>query len=67
LIWDGLPSHRSRRMTAWIATQRHWLRVERLPGYAHDIDPIEQVWGRLKSKDLANLRPAFLRPAGLRL
>jgi hypothetical protein len=22
LIWDGLPSHRSRRMTEWLATQR---------------------------------------------
>jgi hypothetical protein len=22
LIWDGLPSHRSRRMTDWIASQR---------------------------------------------
>ena len=23
LIWDGLPSHRSRRMSDWIASQRH--------------------------------------------
>jgi hypothetical protein len=23
LIWDGLPSHRSRRMCDWIASQRH--------------------------------------------
>jgi putative transposase len=57
VIWDGLPSHRSRRMTDWVATQRHWLRVERLPGYAHDINPVEQVWGALKSKELANLCP----------
>ena len=28
LIWDGLPSHRSRRMLDWVATQRDWLRVE---------------------------------------
>lgn len=55
LIWDGLPSHRSRRMSEWIASQRRWLRVERLPGYAPDLNPIEQVWGRLKSKELANL------------
>jgi len=34
LIWDGPPSHKSKRMKAWIATQRHWLVVERLPGYA---------------------------------
>jgi transposase len=55
LIWDGLPSHRSRRMNDWIASQRHWLAVERLPGYAPDLNPIENVWGNLKSQELANL------------
>jgi hypothetical protein len=55
LIWDGLPSHRSRRMSDWVATQRHWLSVERLPGYAPDLNPIENVWGNLKSTELANL------------
>jgi transposase len=55
LIWDGLPSHRSRRMSDWISSQRHWLSVEPLPGYAHDINPIEHVWGNLKSSELANL------------
>jgi hypothetical protein len=42
-------------MLDWIASQRHWLSVEPLPGYAPDINPIEQVWGSLKSKELANL------------
>jgi hypothetical protein len=55
LIWDGLPSHRSRRMSDWIVSQRHWLSVERLPGYAPDLNPIENVWGNLKSQELANL------------
>ena len=55
LLWDGLPSHRSRRMSDWIASQRHWLSVEPLPGYAPDVNPIEQAWGSLKSKELANL------------
>jgi transposase len=55
LIWDGLPSHRSRRMSDWIASQRHWLSAERLPGYAPDLNPIENVWGNLKSQELANL------------
>ena len=55
LIWDGLPAHRSRRMTAWVHSQRHWLSVERLPGYAPDLNPIENVWGNLKSQELANL------------
>jgi transposase len=55
LIWDGLPAHRSRRMTEWIVSQRHWLSVEQLPGYAPDLNPLEQAWGNLKSQELANL------------
>jgi hypothetical protein len=34
LLWDGLPAHRSNKMKAFIATQRDWLVVERLPAYA---------------------------------
>jgi transposase len=55
LIWDGLPAHRSRRMSAWIASQCDWLSVEQLPGYAPDLNPLEQAWGNLKSRELANL------------
>ena len=39
LIWDGLSAHRSKDMKAWLDSQRHWLRVEALPGYAHDLKP----------------------------
>ena len=55
LLWDGLPSHRSRRMHDWLDEQRHWLSVAPLPGYAHELNPVEQVWGTVKSKELANL------------
>ncbi len=48
--------HRSRRMLDWLAHQRAWLSAERLPGYAPDLNPIEQVWGNVKSQELANLR-----------
>jgi transposase len=65
LIWDGLPSHRSRTMTAWLATQRWWLRVERLPAYGHDLNPIEQVWGNLKNSELANLCPDTIDDAAV--
>jgi len=57
LVWDNLPSHKSKQMNAWTAGQRDWLRVERLPGYAHDINPIEMVWGNVKTVELANLCP----------
>jgi putative transposase len=55
LIWDGLPSHRSRRMQAWIRAQRRWLVVERLPGYAPDLNPVEALWGNVTGTALANL------------
>ena len=55
LLWDGLPSHRSRRMLEWVASQHDWLRIEQLPGYAPDLNPTEQVWGSIKSQELANL------------
>jgi transposase len=42
-------------MSEWIASQRQWLSVERLPGYAPDLNPLEQAWGNLKSTELANL------------
>lgn len=55
LIWDGLPSHKSRAMTAYLQAQRAWLTVERLPGYAPDLNPTELVWGNVKGRELANL------------
>ncbi len=57
LIWDGLPSHRSKTMREWINKQRNWLVVERLPAYGHDLNPVELIWGNLKSRELANLCP----------
>ena len=38
-------------MKAFVASQRHWLIVEQLPGYAYDLNPVEQIWGNLKSKE----------------
>jgi transposase len=66
LIWDGLGAHRSRAMQAYLTHQRRWLHVERLPGYAPELNPIEQVWGNVKARELANLcapdLPALRRP-----
>ena len=63
LIWDGLSAHRSKDMKAWLASQAHWLTVEQLPGYAHDLNPMELVWGNLKNTELANLCPDILDDA----
>ena len=50
VLWDGLPAHRSNKMRAFIASQRGWLVVERLPGYAPELNPTEALWGNLKGK-----------------
>jgi transposase len=55
LLWDGLPAHRSTAMRAWVASQRHWLVIERLPAYAPDLNPVEGLWSCLKAVELANL------------
>jgi transposase len=55
LLWDGLPSHRSRKMAAYLASQRRWLVVERLPAYAPELNPVEKLWANLKGRELANL------------
>ena len=55
LLWDGLPAHRSLAMSAWLRRQRSWLVVERLPGYAPELNPVEALWSSLKGVELANL------------
>jgi len=37
--------------------------VERLPGYAHDLNPVELIWGNLKSSEPANLCPDTIEEA----
>ena len=63
LIWDGLSAHRSKDRKAWLATQRHWLVVERLPAYAPELNPVEQIWGNVKATELANLCPEVIDEA----
>lgn len=54
LIWDGLPAHKSRKMKQHLENQRSWLQVEMLPGYSPDLNPVEDLWGNIKSQELAN-------------
>jgi transposase len=54
LLWDGLGAHTSRRMREYVAGQRAWLTIERLPAYAPELNPVEPVWGNVKTRELAN-------------
>jgi transposase len=50
-----LGAHRSRRLRAFLASQREWLVTERLRAYAPDLNPVEALWSNLKGKELVNL------------
>ena len=57
VIWDGLPAHRARKVTAYLKTQASWLRLARFPSYAPETNPIEYLWSAMKKKYLGNLVP----------
>jgi transposase len=57
LFWDGLPAHRAKVVQDYIKSQQSWLRVERLPAYAPELNPVEYLWSASKRKDLANICP----------
>ena len=56
LVWDRLPAHRS-AVRQLLANGCDWLRVEWLPPYAPDLDPVEAVWDQSKYGTLANVIP----------
>lgn len=60
VIWDGLPAHRSRLVADYLVSTRGRILVERLPGYAPELNPIEYLWGYAKGNDLANFAPKDL-------
>lgn len=54
MVWDNLPSHKSKEMSAFLESQRDWLEVRRLPGYAPELNPVEGLWSNIKGQELAN-------------
>ena len=60
LIWDGLSAHGSRAVRAFLAGLGEAVRVEWLPTYAPELNPVEFLWGHLKNHDLANVTPDCL-------
>ena len=56
VVWDGGPNHRGEAMRTFLARNPR-LRVERLPAYSPDLNPVEAVWSWLKYGELANFAP----------
>ena len=54
VVWDNLQAHRAIVVRDFLATHPHVRRVF-LPPYAPELNPIEYLWGHLKTNPLANL------------
>ena len=56
VIWDSAPIHRSQAIKDYLAQgAQTWLRLERLPGYAPELNPDEGVWNAIKYGSLKNV------------
>lgn len=55
IIWDGAPIHRSRLVREYVESTDGRMTVERLPAYAPELNPVEYMWGHLKTHEIANL------------
>ena len=56
IIWDGASIHRAQAIKDFLsagAAQR--IHLERLPGYAPDLNPDEGIWSYLKYRELKNV------------
>jgi transposase len=53
LVWDRLPVHRAAGIGRYVAKHPR-LRIEHLPPYAPELNPVEYAWSWLKMNPLAN-------------
>lgn len=56
VVWDRGPNHKGPVVREFLRRNRR-LRLELLPPYAPELNPVEQVWGWLKFGQLANFVP----------
>lgn len=56
VLWDGGGNHKGPVIRKFLRRNKR-LRLERLPAYAPDLNPVEAVWGWLKWGRLANFVP----------
>ncbi len=55
ILWDGASSHRSAVVRDYLTSTEGRVEVERLPAYAPELNPVEYMWGHLKTHEIANL------------
>jgi transposase len=56
IMWDGASIHRSQAIKDFLAAGgAKRIHLERLPGYAPDLNPHEGIWSYLKYRELKNV------------
>lgn len=56
VVWDGSPTHRSQVLKDFLANgAAARIHLERLPGYAPELNSDEGIWRYLKRVELRNL------------
>jgi transposase len=60
IVWDGVGTHKSRKVRAWLEQQNGRIAIAFLPPYAPELNPVEAIWGYLKKNEIANLCPTTI-------
>jgi transposase len=54
IIWDRLQAHRSKLVKVFVEQLNGEIALEYLPVYAPELNPVERIWGHLKSHEIPN-------------
>jgi transposase len=55
IIWDGLQAHKSKVVRQYIERDDVDIQLAFLPAYAPELNPVEYLWGYLKTHEIGNL------------
>lgn len=60
LVWDRLNAHRGEPVKGFLERKRRRVHAHLLPPYAPELNPVELIWGYLKTNPMANFAPSEL-------
>jgi transposase len=55
IVWDGLKAHKSKVVRDFLEREDVDIQLEFLPAYAPELNPVEYLWGYLKTHEIGNL------------
>jgi transposase len=55
IVWDGVGTHKSRRVRQWLEQQDGRIASAFMPPYAPELNPVEAIRAYLKKYEIANL------------